>query len=200
MKTESAEYSEYLSNKYLPGRSLFLKYIYYPRILKEFKPEKTILDLGCGSGEFLSFCKAKHRNAKGIDSNLSFISLCKSKGFSAEFDDLSQFKTIPDNSIENALIDNVLEHLSEAELYLFFDVFERKACDDATLVCIVPGERGFKKDPTHKTYVTKNLLFSVLKNKKLFIISEYCHPFPTTFVNSFLYLNMKVFVIRKTDN
>ena len=200
MKTESTEYYDYLKQNYLPGRSLFLKFIYYPRILNEFKPKKPIWDLGCGMGEFLSFCKKKHRIAKGIDSNQNFVLACKGREFSAEIDDVCQLKTIPENSVENALIDNVLEHLTETEINLFFDVFEKKASNDGVLVCIVPGEKGFEKDPTHKTFVNKKLLLSILKNKKFKIITKYCHPFPVNFVNRFLYLNMQVFIIQKTGN
>ena len=198
MKTASAEYSEYLNNKYLPGRSLFLRYIYYPRILNEFKPDKLIWDLGCGMGEFLSFCKIKHRTAKGIDSNPNFISLCKNKNFAAELDDVCHLKTIPENSVDNALIDNVLEHLTKTEINLFFDAFEKKASKNGLLVCIVPGEKGFEKDPTHKTYVNSDLLLSFIRNKRFKIIKQYNHPFSSDQINKFFYLNMQVFVIQKT--
>lgn len=200
MRTESTEYSEYLNNKYLPGRPLFLKYIYYPRILNEFKTEETIWDLGCGTGEFLSFCKKKHRIARGIDSNLNFITLCENKGLSAVFDDLCQLKSISDNSIENALTDNVLEHLTITEIKIFFETFERKATDNSTLICVVPGPKGFKKDPTHKTYIDKSLLLKILGDKKFKINKQFNHPFPTDIVSRFLYLNMQVFIIKKTTD
>jgi len=160
METESSEYLEYLNTKYLPGRPLFLKFIYYPQIFNEFKPDKPVWDLGCGSGEFLSFCKRKNRIAKGIDSNTSFI-------------------------------------LTDTEINLFFDTFEKKACKNGLLVCIVPGEQGFKRDPTHKTYVHSNLLLSVLQNKRFKIIKQYNHPFSSGTINKFFYLNMQVFIIKK---
>lgn len=197
MKTESGEYYEYLSRKYLPGRSLFLEYIYYPRIFKEFKSEAPIWDFGCGAGEFLSFCKKKNRKAHGIDSNTNFVSICQKRGLSAAIDDICRMLTIPQNSIENALLDNVIEHLTETEINLFFEIFEKKASNNGMIVCIVPGEKGFKKDPTHKTYLDKNVLLSMLKNRQLRIIRQYHHPFPMGYICKFLYLNMQVFIIKK---
>jgi hypothetical protein len=197
MKTESTEYYKYLKQNYLPGRSLFLKLIYYPRIFNEFKSDKPIWDFGCGMGKFLSFCNKKGRIAKGIDSNQNFVLACKKKGFFAEIDDVCQLKTIPANFIENALIDNVLEHLTETEINLFFDVFKQKAINGGILVCIVPGEKGFKRDPTHKTYVNDGLLLSVLENKRFKIINQYHHPFPFRQISKLLYLNMQVFILKK---
>ena len=197
MKTDSAEYYKYLSQKYLPGRSLFLKYIYYPKILKIFKFGDTIWDFGCGTGEFLYFCKKKNRKAQGIDSNKNFVSLCKKMGFLAEADNVCRLKTLSSHSVSNGLIDNVLEHLTVAEINHFFEIFEKKASDNSTLICIVPGPKGFKKDPTHKTYVDKNLLLSIFENKNFKITKQFSHPFPMDFVNKFLYLNMQVFIIKK---
>lgn len=197
MKTESTEYYNYLSQKYLPGRGLFLRYIYYPKILKEFKSGNTIWDLGCGTGEFLSFCKRNQRNAKGIDSNKELVSFCQRRGFQVEIDNICELETIPDLSIANALIDNVLEHLTIEEINRFFKIFEKKASNTAKLLCIVPGPKGFKKDPTHKTYIDKNLLTALIKDKKFIVSKQFNHPIPMSFINNFLYLNMQAFVIVK---
>ena len=93
MQTNSPEYVEYLNQKYLPGCALFLQYIYYPKILQEFKNSETIWDLGCGTGEFLSFCKKK-RNVCGIDSNELLVSICQRRGLQAEMNDICKLDTI----------------------------------------------------------------------------------------------------------
>ena len=52
MKTEDGQYSDYLENKYLPGRTLYLSRIFYPKLFRAFKTPDTIIDLGCGTGTF----------------------------------------------------------------------------------------------------------------------------------------------------
>jgi hypothetical protein len=69
-----------------------------------------------------------------------------------------------------------------------------------TLICIVPGVKGFQKDPTHKTYVSLKLLNSLLKNSRLKVQAFYYHPFNLPRLDKYFYLNMQVFEIRKTSD
>jgi SAM-dependent methyltransferase len=197
METTTQEYHNYLEEKYLPGRDIYLKKIFYPKILKEFKKNSTITDLGCGTGGFLSFCKSKGFNSVGIDSNESLVALCRSKGFEVNIDSICELNTIPDHSLENVLSDNVLEHLDGSEIKQVFSKLENKLTQTGVFVCIVPGAKGFKKDPTHKTYVTKALLETMFENTGLKIEKKYFHPFNIFGLHKLFYLNMQVFIIRK---
>jgi hypothetical protein len=54
---------------------------------------------------------------------------------------------------------------------------------------------GFKKDPTHKTYVSRELLDRLLERNKLNVRAFYYHPFNLPGVDKYFYLNMQVFEI-----
>jgi 2-polyprenyl-3-methyl-5-hydroxy-6-metoxy-1,4-benzoquinol methylase len=195
MKTDSLEYKEHLENKYLPGRSTYLKHFFYPKIFKTFHNQGKIYDLGCGMGEFLSFCKSKNREAIGIDSNVHLVDICKNKGLNAVVDNVISPASI-NEQIQNVLIDNVLEHLDNDALNIFFENSTKYIQKGGFLIVIIPDKKGFKKDPTHITFVNYNILKEKCDMFNLKIKSQFSHPFNVKSVGNFLYLNMQVFVIQ----
>lgn len=196
MQTESIEYQEYLTQKYLPGRALYLKYIFYPAIFRLFKKNKNpYLDLGCGAGEFLNLCASKGINSIGIDSNESLVSICRKKGLNAIVDNICDIKNLDNQKFDSIICDNVLEHIDEEGILLFFQNIRNHMSSQARLVCIVPGQKGFQKDPTHVTFVNHVLIKKALDINNLKLIRSFNHPIPMSFVNKYFYLNMQVFVI-----
>src|SRR5205823_1372038 len=109
MNTDTEQYKKYLEDKYLPGREVYLTNFLYPKYLKYFiDPKKNgVVDLGCGNGAFLSFCKKRGIDAIGIDSNAFLVEMCKKKGLNV----LCASVTDPPKTISyfNALCDNVIE-------------------------------------------------------------------------------------------
>jgi trans-aconitate methyltransferase len=197
MDTASQEYEQYLTGKYLPGRQTYLKYFFYPKILREFPDEGAIVDLGCGCGEFLAYCKMKQRGARGIDSNTWFVDICSKRGLLAENGDIVTLAGQQPASFPNAICDNVLEHLTIEEIDAFFGRISTVLAERGLLVCVVPEERGYKSDPTHKTFVTLDLISKLLVRRPLTIKKNYRHPFNMPFVGKMLYLNMRVVVLGK---
>jgi cyclopropane fatty-acyl-phospholipid synthase-like methyltransferase len=194
METTSAEYKEHLENKYLPGRDKYLQWFFYPKILKQFS-DKDIVDLGCGTGEFLKYLKIKNRKFTGIDNNPHLVDLCVKMGFDVVMDDVTKLENVK-APIDNAVIDNVLEHLEVAQTDAFFAALKTKMNKDGTLVVIVPDKKGYQYDPTHKTFVNKNLIQQMCEKHGATLKSNFLHPFNIEFVGAILYLNMQVFVIR----
>jgi len=80
------------------------------------KKKFNVLDLGCGSGYFLSVLSDNNIKNKGIDLDKSRINFCKSKNLNAELSNLSDEK---DNSYDLITMFDAIEH--------FYDpVFELK--------------------------------------------------------------------------
>ncbi len=198
MQTETKEYQEYLGNKYLPGRSIYMSKFFYPKIFKEFGKNGIIADLGCGYGEFLNYCKKKNRQSIGIDSNKQLIDICLKNGHQALVDNICELNGLKDKNIQHFISDNVLEHLSTPEIDTFFEKLSKLIPENGLFVCIVPGPKGFEKDPTHKTFVTKQLIENTISKYRLKIKKHYKHPINLGIVSRLLYLNMDVFVISRT--
>lgn len=198
METNTSSYYEHLSGKYLPGRSLYLSIFFYPKIFKQFS-QKPILDLGCGLGEFLKFCKSKNRTAIGIDSNELCVDYCNKIGLNANIDNVVSFNISKFQDCKNIICDNVIEHLDEKTMDVFFQNIISQIDSETNVVIIVPGKKGFKKDPTHKTYVNSETMNNLFKKHNFTIKNMFFHPFNVSFISSVFYLNMQVFVIKKKN-
>jgi trans-aconitate methyltransferase len=195
MRTDEKEYSEYLEAKYLPGRSLYLRWLFYPKLFRAFRGTQPIVDLGCGTGEFLKHCRRRKRDVIGIDSNETLVNRCRKDGFKVEIDSICELTSLKGQQFSYAVCDNVLEHLEVHEIQRFFERVEGVLAPQGRLICIVPGRMGFKKDPTHKIYVSRELLDRLLEGNKLKVGTFYYHPFNLTGVDRYFYLNMQVFEI-----
>ncbi|MDI1355625.1 MAG: class I SAM-dependent methyltransferase [bacterium] len=194
METTSQEYKDHLENKYLPGRDKYLQWFFYPKILRQFS-KGHIVDLGCGTGEFLRYLKIKNRSFSGIDNNPHLVEKCVKMGFDVVMDDVTQLNNVK-APIDNAVIDNVLEHLEVSQTDSFFKALKAKMNKGGTLVVVVPDKKGYRYDPTHKTFVNKALMQQMCDKYQLNLHSNFLHPFNWKFMGSILYLNMQVFVIK----
>jgi SAM-dependent methyltransferase len=87
----------------------------------------TILDIGCGRGEFLELMKDNGITAKGIDVYPPFIHFCSQKGFNVEKTDaLMYLKGLPNSSVGGIFMAHVAEHLAADYLRaLIFTAYEK---------------------------------------------------------------------------
>src|SRR5689334_22040701 len=105
MRTDGQGYSDYLREKYLPGRRLYLRWLFYPKIFLRFRSPDTIIDLGCGTGEFLRYCRKRKHDAIGVDSNPGFAKRCQEEGFNTVFDNICQLDTLNGQRFKYAICD-----------------------------------------------------------------------------------------------
>jgi SAM-dependent methyltransferase len=194
METNTEEYKEHLEEKYLPGRDMYLNMFFYPKIMRQFG-SGTIYDLGFGTGAFLRYLKTKGRDFFGIDSNPYLVALNKKNGFNVVEDDVTTLANIT-KPMENAICDNVLEHLDKEQIDSFFKVCKQKFASGGTLVVIVPDKKGYERDPTHKTFVEKPLIEEMCKKHGAKLHKNFNHIFNSRWVASWFYLSMQVFVIK----
>jgi len=197
MRTDGKDYSDYLERKYLPGRRKYLSWFFYPKLMRNFLTSETIVDLGCGTGEFLNYCRNRNRKVVGVDSNESLIAKNRSNGFDVVLDDVCALSSLKRKRFRYAICDNVLEHLEVSEIRKFFHCVGELMISGGELVCVVPGVKGFQMDPTHKTYVSKAILEETFKNSVWAIKQYYHHPLNLSNIDKFLYLNMQVFEMKR---
>jgi len=198
MKTDEKEYARYLQGKFLPGRNQYLKYLIYPRYIRELTITREVWDLGFGNGEFLEFCRRRGIKARGIDSNPHFVEQSHRRGLNSELDDITLLNTIPNGAVYAAISDNVLEHLDQIALKRAFSTLTAKLAMGGRLLAIVPGEKGFTRDPTHRTFIDEALVDSLIKASPLVLERSFRFPINSPSVSRFFYLNMTLFLLRKT--
>lgn len=198
-RTDDKKYTEYLQNKYLPGRQFYLEQLIYPRYLRELPTESEIWDLGFGNGEFLKFCQKNGIMARGIDSNPHFVESARLLDLNVELDDLTRLETLPNGKVNAAISDNVLEHLGKDALFGVFRTLEIKLARNGVFLAIVPGEKGFTKDPTHQTFIDDSLMLSATANSSIKLEKIFRWPFDIKWVSEIFYLNMTIFKFRKTS-
>jgi len=196
MKTTDKKYYEHLTGKYLPGRSIYLSRIFYPKIFKNLNPQNIVVDLGCGAGELLLFSKNKNKQAIGYDSNPLLVELCNNKGFTAYLGDVT-IVNIEANKPFDAIIDNVLEHLSNEQLHSFFVNISKQLKANIKLIINVPDKKGFKNDPTHIQFIDKEIIAEMASKYGFDISKSFFHPFNFRPIGYVLYLNMQVFILKK---
>ena len=194
METNDEAYKEHLEEKYLPGRDKYLQWFFFPKLVKQFT-DGHILDLGFGTGGFLRFLTSKNRKFSGIDSNPYLVESISKQGFDVKLDDITKLETIT-YPITNAITDNVLEHLDLEQIDQVFKVLKQKMAVNGILVIIVPLEKGYQRDPTHKTFVNKPLIEQMCAKYQLTLQNRFFHPINIDGVGKWLYLNMQVYTIK----
>ncbi len=155
---------------------------------------EVIYDLGCGTGEFLNYCRSKNIPAVGFDSNSFLVEMNLKNGLNTEYADILEIHK-KDYLIHYAICDNVLEHLSEDQLISLFRNLKKVFVKGGILLIIVPCEKGFKSDPTHKTFVDLGLMKSICYKHNLHLESSSYLPLNISFFNQLLYLQMSIFKI-----
>lgn len=114
---ESDQYISHTDNK--KGLIPFLYHIVKKRSLKNKlslinslkKNDKSILDIGAGTGDFLSFIQSEFRSVKGIEPNQKARELAQEKGISLEQD----LKDVKGKLFDVITMWHVLEHVPNLE-------------------------------------------------------------------------------------
>lgn len=175
--TFDEKYTEYQLN-----RSILRKFIrkLYLRHAASLCLGKTI-DFGCGVGEHLNFLEA---GSIGLEVNESTVKHCRSLNLPVSLyipgEDNYKLLNLPSDTYDTILISHVLEHLEDPDLILkaLLDSGERLGVK--RVVIIVPQEKGFASDITHRTYIDKNYLNSknILNYKSWRVLRSGTFPIP----------------------
>lgn len=131
---------------------------YYLRDIVRYV-EGPAIDVGCGTGDLLALLP---EGSLGLEINPAVVAYGRSIGLKVEpYDpatDGYRLDMVPPNTYETVLFTHVLEHLEDPGLALA-TVFESSPRTGIRRVVLtLPCERGFRFDPTHRTYVDEAYL------------------------------------------
>lgn len=126
----------------------------------------TILDIGCGRGEFLEDARAAGLTARGIDLSQEPVNECVSKGLDAVCADLFAYlESCGDATVAGVYCSQVIEHLTPASLVRLTQLLGRKLRSGAKVAfetpnpeCLAIFATHFYIDPTHTRPVPQVLL------------------------------------------
>jgi 2-polyprenyl-3-methyl-5-hydroxy-6-metoxy-1,4-benzoquinol methylase len=84
--------------------------------LRHLPPDTTspILDIGCGMGHFLEFCRVHgYTDVSGVDLGQANVDFCRSRGFHVELDEGGAYLQHTDQSFGAVVMNDVIEHTSK---------------------------------------------------------------------------------------
>jgi cyclopropane fatty-acyl-phospholipid synthase-like methyltransferase len=147
---------------------------YLRRLIRHhFPPDRKarILDLGCGHGTLLHFCRLEgYDRVSGVDRSPQQAAKARELGIEGvqEGDLMTTLTALPDASQDVVIAFDVIEHFSKEELLPLIDEVRRVlSCGGRWLIHVPNGESPFQGrirygDFTHENIFTRNSLAQVL--------------------------------------
>ena len=121
--------------KYTLGKKL--------QLINSFKtPQKTILDIGCGTGDFLKVCKKNGWTVTGVEPNEKAKKIAEKKLNSHHNTNLySEINNLPKNAFDIITLWHVLEHVPNIEEYII--ALKKLLKPQGVLIIAVPNFKSF---------------------------------------------------------
>jgi 2-polyprenyl-3-methyl-5-hydroxy-6-metoxy-1,4-benzoquinol methylase len=134
--------------------------------LPDFSGRRSVLDIGCGRGEFLEMMREAGVPARGIDLSEESVATCRAKGLEAEVADLFVFlNDLPESSLDGIFCSQVVEHLPPDRLPEMIELCASRlerggviAIETPNPECLAIFATHFYLDPTHTRPVPSPLL------------------------------------------
>lgn len=126
----------------------------------------TVLDVGCGRGEWLQLLQRENIEARGIDLNTVMVAECRALGVAVEQADvLTHLRGLPESSLAVVTGMHIVEHIPFAALVALFDESLRVLKPGGVVIFETPnpenlmvGACNFYMDPTHRNPLPPALL------------------------------------------
>ncbi len=162
--------------------------VYLP-YLQQFSGDlsATVIDIGCGRGEWLKLLKNSDVNAIGIDMNGAMVEACEVQGLSALcMDAIHYLRQQPEGSLAAITGFHIIEHLPFEVLLSLFDAALRALRPDGLIIFETPnpenltvGACNFYFDPTHRNPIVPAVAQFMAKQRG-FAKAEILrlHPYP----------------------
>lgn len=98
--------------------------------------DKTLLDVGCGTGDFLEVAQNNNWNVTGIEPNSKARQIANSKTNNSAFE-IEYLKSLKEHSFDVITLWHVLEHLPNLEMHI--ELFNHLLKPNGTLIIAVPN-------------------------------------------------------------
>jgi O-antigen chain-terminating methyltransferase len=136
------------------------------RYLQNFQGCQSVLDIGCGRGEFLEIMREANIPAVGIDLSRESVETCRLKGLEAEIADLFTYLAgLAEESLDGIFCAQVVEHLPPERLPEMIRLCASRLSRHGVVVietpnpeCLAIFATHFYLDPTHTRPVPHPLL------------------------------------------
>ena len=148
--------------------------VYVP-FLKASAITGSVLDIGCGRGEWLQLLQGEGIEVRGVDRNRVFIEDCLNAGLNVvEEDALSYLRSLPDNALEAVTAFHFVEHVPFETLIKVVDEIRRVLKPGGLCIVETPnpenfmvGSCTFYTDPTHRNPIPSQTLKFLLESRGL---------------------------------
>lgn len=185
MQEETDQYDEEYIKRYTSRpwyrKKILRKIELFPALF--FTKGKTI-DFGCGTGDLL---ESLPKGSVGLDINPHAINYCLEQNLDAVLYDayFDNFNLSPlqgrNVTFESLAMCHLLEHLPNAAELMPKLFRAAKDLGVSRIVITVPGQKGYNRDETHRTFVNpKYIIENQLETCAGFILKKQLfHPIPT---------------------
>jgi len=133
--------------------------------LRFFKDSETVLDLGCGRGEFLKLLAEEGKTVLGIDSDEQMVEDAKGKGLQIIQADVFEYLKTAKSNFDGIFCAHLIEHLSCDRALELLSLCSRAMKKDGSLVVVCPNPSSlevqlqeFWREPTHIRMYNRELL------------------------------------------
>ncbi len=134
--------------------------------LPHFAACRSVLDIGCGRGEFLEMMRDAGVPARGIDLSEESVALCRHKQLDAEVADLFEYlHNLPEAALDGIFCSQVVEHLPPERLPEMIKLAASRLSRNGVIAietpnpeCLAIFATHFYLDPTHTRPVPHPLL------------------------------------------
>jgi O-antigen chain-terminating methyltransferase len=163
--------------------------IYLPKIVEAGlgTPDKVVIDVGCGRGEWLELLKEHGLQGRGIDLNRRSLAYCVEIGLDViESDAVEYLRQLPPDSIGAVTGFHIVEHLSFFDLVSLLRETARVLHAGGIAIFETPnpenvlvGSNTFYLDPTHRNPIPPATLQFIVEATGLREVTiESLHPYP----------------------
>jgi 2-polyprenyl-3-methyl-5-hydroxy-6-metoxy-1,4-benzoquinol methylase len=174
MGEKNDNFDRYLSTAFAGKRDVSASYKFYDGEYGNYLPpdkECPILDLGCGTGEFIAYLKARgHRKISGIDASGEMVEFCRRSGIShvEAVSDTADYLLRNAGSFALVVMNDVIEHLPKRDTLKILTAVKASLKEGGTLLLrtgnfsTLGGMYLRYKDFTHEIGYTESSLEQVL--------------------------------------
>lgn len=128
------------------------------KYVRFFAPGESVLDIGCGRGEFVSLMVEHGVNVSGIDLDRFMLSVAEEKGLPVQQADAHEYlQHVPDRSLDGIFMSHVVEHIPTNLMVSLLDQCFRKLRYGGRIILETPNplsllifSNSFYMDPTHQ--------------------------------------------------